>query len=149
MKPKKPYLFEAMYSWINDSGMTPHVLVDASHADVVIPQEYVIKNKIVLNIDEESIDDFVLEEDSLSFTAYFGASSEKMMVFVPMSAVISIFAQENSEGLIFEAESAGLAKKIGSAAKKKILQKIAVKKSQKSTSSVEKKAKPKLSIVKD
>jgi stringent starvation protein B len=149
MKSKKPYLLEAMYNWINDSGMTPHVLVDASKDDVVVPNEYIIKNKIVLNIDEDSIDDFSLNEESLSFNAYFGTNSDKMLVFVPMNAVISIFAQENAEGLTFEDESESLAKKISSVAKNKILQKIAVKKSQKATVDSNKKAKPTLTIVKD
>lgn len=149
MKSKTPYLFEAMYNWISDSGMTPHVVVDAAYEGVIVPREYVVQDKIVLNIDEESIDDLNFDEESLSFNAYFGDNSYKVMIFVPMGALLSIFASENSEGLAFEPENDSFTRKLSSAAKKKILQKMAIKKSKKSTSSSDKKSKPSLKIVKD
>ena len=148
MKAKKPYLFDAMYNWINDSGMTPHILVDALYDGAVVPMEYVVNGKILLNIDEDSIDDLSVDEEALSFHAYFGDNDHKMLVFVPMQALLSIFAAENSEGLVFEDERDSFTKKIGAAAKKKILQKMAVKKSQQPSSS-DKKSKPTLKIVKD
>lgn len=149
MKSKKPYLFEAIYNWINDSGMTPHILVDAFYDGVVVPIEYVVKGKILLNVDEDSIDDLSFDEKALSFKAYFGENDQQMLVFIPMQALLSIFAAENSEGITFEDERDSFTKKIGAAAKKKILQKMAVKKSQQPSSSSDKKSKPTLKIVKD
>lgn len=149
MKAKKPYLFDAMYKWINDSGMTPHVLVDALYDGVEVPMEYVIDGKIVLNIDEDSIDDLSVDEQALSFHAYFGEHDYKMLVFVPMQAVLSIFPEEEYfEGITFEDERDSFTRKVGAAAKKKILQKMAVKKSRQPSSS-DKKSKPTLKIVKD
>jgi stringent starvation protein B len=31
-----PYLIRAYHEWMEDSGLTPHILVDCSKADVVV-----------------------------------------------------------------------------------------------------------------
>jgi stringent starvation protein B len=35
---------------MEDSGLTPHILVDCSKADVVVPKPFIQQDKIVLNI---------------------------------------------------------------------------------------------------
>ena len=37
MTSNRPYLFRALYEWISDNGMTPHILVDADTPGVRVP----------------------------------------------------------------------------------------------------------------
>ncbi|MDX1549006.1 MAG: ClpXP protease specificity-enhancing factor SspB, partial [Lysobacter spongiicola] len=41
MTSHRPYLLRALYEWIADNGMTPHLLVDASRPGVQVPQQAV------------------------------------------------------------------------------------------------------------
>ena len=153
MKSKKPYLLRAVHEWIIDNGMTPHIMVDATQPEVCVVEEFIQNGKIVLNIDHDAVDNLCLDDDSVSFTAYFGASNQAKQMFVPMSAITAIFAQEIADGITFEPETQpSITKRISSAAKKKILQKVAVKRSKKQTESSEKQSKdakkPDLKIVK-
>jgi stringent starvation protein B len=36
-----PYLIRAYHEWMEDSGLTPHILVDCSKADVVVPKPFI------------------------------------------------------------------------------------------------------------
>jgi len=126
MKSKKPYLLRAIHAWIVDNGMTPHVLVDATVEGVCVVEDFIKDGKIMLNIDHDAVDHLALDDESISFTAYFGKQNTPKQMYVPMSAVMAIFAQEIGDGITFEAEApSSLAQKLGTAAKKKILQKVA------------------------
>lgn len=126
MKSKKPYLLRAIHAWIVDNGMTPHVLVDATVDGVCVLEQFVKDGRILLNIDDEAVDHLALDDDSISFTAYFGKANTPKQMYVPMEAVMAIFAQEIGDGITFEVEAPStLAQKLGTAAKKKILQKVA------------------------
>ena len=48
MSPSKPYLLRAIYEWIVDNGMTPHLLVNTEDARVRVPTQFVKDNSIVL-----------------------------------------------------------------------------------------------------
>jgi stringent starvation protein B len=37
----KPYLVRAIYEWILDNGLTPHLLVDAQYPGTQVPTEFV------------------------------------------------------------------------------------------------------------
>ena len=37
MTSHRPYLLRALYEWISDNGMTPHLLVDATRPGVRVP----------------------------------------------------------------------------------------------------------------
>jgi stringent starvation protein B len=47
---RRPYLLRAMHQWMTDSGLTPHVLVDAGVTGVDVPKEFVREGRIVLNV---------------------------------------------------------------------------------------------------
>ena len=49
MSSQRPYLLRALYEWIADNGMTPHVLVDARMPGVRVPVHAVKDGRIVLN----------------------------------------------------------------------------------------------------
>ena len=47
MSSHRPYLLRALYEWIVDNGMTPHVLVDAGQPGVRVPAHAVKDGRIV------------------------------------------------------------------------------------------------------
>ncbi len=97
MTSQRPYLLRALYEWIADNGMTPHVLVNATLAGVRVPLHAVKEGRIVLNIAERAVAKLELGNDVLRFTARFAGVSQ--VVNVPLEAVIAIYARETGQGM--------------------------------------------------
>jgi stringent starvation protein B len=97
MTSNRPYLLRALYEWIVDNGLTPHVLVDAVQPGVRVPAHAVKDGRIVLNIAERAVGGLRMDNESLRFSARFGGVSQS--VLVPMHAVIAIYARENGQGM--------------------------------------------------
>ena len=58
--PQRPYLLRAMHEWMSDTGLTPHVLVDALLTGVEVPATANVENgKIVLNVSYSATRDLV------------------------------------------------------------------------------------------
>ncbi|CCQ10364.1 Stringent starvation protein B [Pseudoalteromonas luteoviolacea B = ATCC 29581] len=103
MTPNRPYLMRAFYDWIVDNQCTPHIVVNADYAGVEVPVQFVQDGQIVLNISPSAVTQFSLDKHALSFSARF--SGQPMQVYVPMGALLAIYARENGEGTVFTAES--------------------------------------------
>ena len=99
MTSNRPYLLRALYEWITDNGMTPHVLVDASYDGVDVPDHAVQQDKVVLNIAAGATEHLKLENETIFFKARF--SGNPYNITVPMAAVIAIYARENGQGMMF------------------------------------------------
>jgi len=99
MTSSRPYLIRAMYQWIIDNGMTPHILVDATAENVMVPDQHIQDGKIVLNIAPMAIQGLTLGDDEISFSARFGGKSQNLSV--PQMAVLAIYARENGQGMMF------------------------------------------------
>ena len=99
MTSNRPYLLRALYDWIGDNGMTPHILVDAAADGVDVPDQAVQKGKVILNIDEAAVMDLELGNDWLIFSARF--SGKQYNVSVPVDAVLAIYSKENGQGMMF------------------------------------------------
>lgn len=99
MTTNRPYLLRALYEWITDNGLTPHVLVDAGFEGVDVPDHAIQKGKVVLNIAAGATEHLLLDNDSIRFRARF--SGKPYPISVPMSAVIAIYARENGQGMMF------------------------------------------------
>jgi len=99
MTSSRPYLIRAMYQWITDNGMTPHLLVDASVEGVQVPAEHVQNGKIILNIAPMAISALVLGDLDVTFSARFSGKSRGL--YVPIEAVLAIYAKENGQGMMF------------------------------------------------
>jgi stringent starvation protein B len=97
--PRRPYLLRAMVEWINDSGETPHVVVDATAAGVQVPAQFIRDGKIVLNIALAATQGLSIGNELLEFSARFGGAP--FLVSVPMSAVLGVYSRETGEGMIF------------------------------------------------
>jgi len=99
MTSNRPYLLRALYEWITDNGLTPHVLVDAELDGVDVPRHAVQKGKVVLNIASGATEHLLLNNETICFKARF--SGKPYSISVPMNAVIAIYARENGQGMMF------------------------------------------------
>lgn len=97
MSSHRPYLLRALVEWINDNGMTPHVMVDAGVPGVQVPSSAVKEDRVVLNIAERAVVGLHIDNDAVSFTARFSGTS--FPVYVPISAVLAVYARETGQGM--------------------------------------------------
>ncbi|MGL9751069.1 MAG: ClpXP protease specificity-enhancing factor [Symbiopectobacterium sp.] len=104
LSPRRPYLLRAFYDWLLDNQLTPHLVVDVSLPGVMVPMEFAHDGQIVLNIAQRAIGGLELADDSVRFNARFGGVPRQ--VYVPMAAVLAIYARENGAGTMFEPEPA-------------------------------------------
>ena len=105
MTSSRPYLIRALYQWIVDNGVTPYVLVDALVEGVDVPAQYIQDNKIVLNVAPTAVHGLTLGDESITFNARFSGKSTNL--FVPVEAVLAIYARENGQGMMFSEEPQG------------------------------------------
>ena len=97
MTSHRPYLLRALYEWIVDNGMTPHLLVDAQRPGVRVPPHTVKEGRVVLNVAERAVARLAMDNEAVSFTARFGGVSHP--VLVPVDAVLAIYARETGQGM--------------------------------------------------
>ncbi|MGM0449192.1 MAG: ClpXP protease specificity-enhancing factor [Pseudomonadota bacterium] len=102
MRSSRPYLIRALNDWILDNDSTPHIVVDAGLSGVQVPVDYVANGQIVLNINPSAIKGLVLGDEAVEFTARFGGVP--VSVYVPIYAVMAIYARENGQGMVFGQE---------------------------------------------
>jgi stringent starvation protein B len=98
----KPYLFRGILDWILDNDATPYILVDASKAGVDVPQEHIKDGQIVLNVNPSAVQNWLVDNQAISFNARFSGSSRS--IYVPMYALLAVYAQENGQGMAFPEE---------------------------------------------
>ena len=104
MTSHRPYLLRALYEWIADNDMTPHLLVDATRPGVRVPAHTVKDGKVVLNIAARAVAHLDMDNDAVAFTARFGGVSHA--VVVPVDAVLAIYARETGQGMALPDDSA-------------------------------------------
>lgn len=104
MTSNRPYLLRALYEWISDNGLTPHLLVDAAVDGVRVPAGAAKDGRIVLNIDARAVSQLDMGNQNVRFLARFGGVSQA--VDIPLAAVLAIYAQENGQGMMFPSEDA-------------------------------------------
>ena len=105
MTPSRPYIMRALYEWIVENDCTPYLLVDTGISDVMVPQQYVKEGQIVLNISPGAVMDLNISNDAVIFNGRFGGVA--FDIFVPVGAVMGIYARENGQGMVFDAEEVG------------------------------------------
>jgi stringent starvation protein B len=98
--PTRPYIVRALYQWIEDNALTPYLMVDATAENVQIPTEHVQDGRIVLNIASRATGNMSIENDYIHFSARFSGVSQD--IWVPLIAVLGIYAKENSQGMFFD-----------------------------------------------
>jgi stringent starvation protein B len=102
MSPRRPFLLRAFYDWLLDNQLTPHLVVDVTQPGVSVPMEFARDGQIVLNIAPRAVGSLELGNADVRFNARFGGVPRE--VFVPIAAVLAIYARENGAGTMFEPE---------------------------------------------
>lgn len=103
MTSSRPYLLRAMYDWISDNGLTPHILVNAAESGVQVPHQHVQEGKIILNVSAQAARHLRIGNDRVEMEARFGGVTTP--VSVPLNAVLAIYARENGQGMVFNEEA--------------------------------------------
>lgn len=102
MTSSRPYLVRALYEWIVDNDCTPHLLVNADHAGVQVPDGFASDGQIVLNVAPSAVRQLKMDNQAISFEGRFGGVPHSL--HVPSAAVMAIYARENGQGMVFEVE---------------------------------------------
>lgn len=102
MNSSRPYFLRALYEWIIDNKLTPHLMVDAVLPGVSVPQQYVKDGKIILNAAPEAIQNLSMTNEWVNFDARFSGVTHRIRL--PMMAISAIYAVENGRGMVFEKE---------------------------------------------
>jgi len=100
MTSNRPYLMRAMYEWILDNELTPHVMIDAEMPDVEVPRQYIEDGKIILNVAPRAVQSFIIDNECLGFSARF--AGKPYNIYAPISAIRAVYAAENNEGMMFD-----------------------------------------------
>jgi stringent starvation protein B len=99
MLSSRPYLLRALHEWIVDSGLTPHLLVNAECPGVDVPESAVSDGRVILNVNPSAVRDLLIDAELVTFVARFGGVSQA--VTVPVAAIEAIYARENGRGMMF------------------------------------------------
>ena len=95
-------MLRAIYQWILDNKCTPYLLVNAEGEGVVVPVDFVQDGQIVLNISETAVAGLTIDNSYVNFSGRFGGVSQD--IWVPVGAVLAIYARENGQGMLFDPE---------------------------------------------
>ena len=102
MTANRPYLLRAFYEWIVDNNCTPYLVVDATVNAVKVPMQFVQNGQIVLNTAPSAVGNLQLGNDAVTFNARFGG--QPFALYIPVNAVLAIYARENGAGTVFTLE---------------------------------------------
>lgn len=102
MTANRPYLLRAFYEWIVDNNCTPYLVVDATFSGVKVPTQFVQNGQIVLNTAPSAVGNLQLANDAVTFNARFGG--QPFALYIPVGAVLAIYARENGAGTVFTLE---------------------------------------------
>lgn len=100
MNSNKPYLLRALFEWIVDNDLTPHLVVSATSPNLMVPSGIENNGQIVLNISPSAVTQLDMSNEAISFSARFSGKSEHL--YLPINAILAIYARENGEGMMFQ-----------------------------------------------
>ena len=100
LTPTRPYMVRAIFEWLEDNQLTPYLMVDATQPNVSVPTEHVQDGRIILNIASRATGNLKIDNGYIHFHARFSGVSRE--IWVPMPAVMGIYAKENSQGMFFD-----------------------------------------------
>lgn len=103
MSSSRPYVVRALYDWIIENDCTPYILVNAFADEVEVPQEHVKDGQIILNISPSAVQNLFIRGDAIDFDGRFAGIPKR--VYVPIAAVMGIYAKENGQGMIFDPDA--------------------------------------------
>jgi stringent starvation protein B len=95
----KPYLVRAIYDWCCDNALTPYLAVKVSE-QTRVPKAYIKDGEIVINLSMDAVRNLHIGNEEITCGGRFGGVSHGLVI--PIDAVISIFAKETGQGLVFQ-----------------------------------------------
>ena len=102
MTSSRPYLLRGLYEWLVDNGCTPHLLVHVDYPEVKVPAGYAQDGQIVLNVSPNAVRHLEMDNTAVSFEGRFGGVPQRL--YLPIGAILAIYARENGQGMVFELE---------------------------------------------
>lgn len=97
---RRPYLIRALYDWVLDNDLTPHLLVAADAPGVDVPRRFVTdEGRITINVSPSAVRGLTLGNDWITFSARFSGRSHD--ISIPPGSVLALYARENGEGMLF------------------------------------------------
>lgn len=102
MNSSRPYLVRALYEWIVDNDCTPHLLVDVNFEGVRVPAGFAKDGQIVLNISPNAVRHLHMDNQAISFEGRFSGVPQSL--YIPAAAVMAVYARENGQGMVFDAD---------------------------------------------
>jgi stringent starvation protein B len=104
MTSTRPYILRAIYAWIVDNGLTPHLMVETSDPRVRVPEAHIENGVIVLNVSLGAVRELELGNEFVTFHARFNGKSHSIVA--PCESIQAIYARENGQGIFLgEADS--------------------------------------------
>ncbi len=82
--------------------MTPHILVNAEVENIQVPVSAIRNGKVVLNVDPAAVQGLEIGNDYLTCSARFNGVAQSL--FVPVFAILAVYARENGQGMMFADE---------------------------------------------
>ncbi len=94
------YVIQSLYQWCLDKGHTPHLLIEWNkREDNSVLEQYVVSDRVILNISPVSVKDLNIEEKGVSFTARF--SNKVINIQLYYQEIIAIYAKETDQYFAF------------------------------------------------
>ncbi len=103
MNDLRPYLIRALYKWIEDNKLTPHIAIDNTKRDIVLPKFYAKQDSVVFNISKPVAEHLIIGDKYIEFSGVF--YDEPHRIRMPISAINGIYAHENNQGMWFNHKS--------------------------------------------
>jgi len=106
MTSSKPYIIRALYEWILDNNCTPHILVSTGHPGVQAPAGFARNGQMTLNLSPSAVRQLHIDNEALTFEGRFSGVAHAL--YVPVGAVLAIYAREDGQGMAFNQEPGSL-----------------------------------------
>lgn len=98
----RPYLLRALYQWLLDYQLTPHIVVLSEAVRGSLPDTYTRQSEVVFNISPEAVRQLDMGNEYVCFSARFGGKPTQLNI--PVDQVVAIYARENGAGMGFGTE---------------------------------------------
>ena len=98
----RPYLLRAIYEWLLDNNLTPHLVIDTNVPGVEVPSSHIDEGQLVLNVSPDACRHLLMGNEEVTFSARFNGASRQIRL--PIDALLAIYARENSLGMVFGSE---------------------------------------------
>ncbi|GLR63157.1 ClpXP protease specificity-enhancing factor [Marinospirillum insulare] len=98
----RPYLLRAIYEWLLDNNLTPHIVIATDMPGVEVPSSQTEQGQLVLNISPDACRDLIMGNQEVTFGTRFSGTPRQIRS--PLNAIMAIYARENGQGMVFGQE---------------------------------------------